>query len=94
MMLKEARVAKEQEERKEMERQNKEIEEKEVEDTIVPLPMVTTNGSTDDDPPTALEIKLKQFITDQMALLEQKIEIKLNNLVKRLDNLESLNNSK
>jgi len=90
VMLREARIAKEEEERKEIEREHKEIEhdkeesEEQSEDT---LPVVTTNA----DPLTALEIKLKQFVTDQLTLLEERLETKLNNLIKRLDNLESIN---
>ena len=102
VMLREARIAKEEEERKEMERQNEQVEDdkKQSEDKAVPLPSIvpandlTDDNPTDDDPLTALEIKLKQFITDQLTLLEQRIETKLNNVLKRLDNLESLNDNK
>ena len=85
-MLREARIAKEEELRK-TEKENEEVEndKKESEETSKPLPMVT-----DDNPLIALEMKLKQFITDQLLLLEQKIETKLNDIVKRLDNLESI----
>lgn len=99
VMLRQARVAKEEEERKAMERQNKEMEreneemeddKRESEDTTVPL--VSADDSANGDPLTALEMKLKQFITDQLTLLEQRLDTKLNSLVKRLDNLECLNN--
>lgn len=97
VMLREARIAKEEEERKEMERQNEQVEDdkEQPEDIAVPQPstIVPANDSTDGgDPLAALEMKLKQFVTDQLTLLEQRIETKLNNVLKRLDNLESLNN--
>ena len=103
-MLREARIAKEEEQRKTEKEENEEVERKtekeneevendkkesnkrESEETREPLPIVT-----DDNPLLALEMKLKQFFTEQLSLLEQKIETKLNNLVKRLDNLESIN---
>ena len=94
VMLREARIAKEEEERREMAKQNKEVEEEQLEDIVAPLPTVPTNDCTDDEPLTALEMKLKQFITDQLTLLEQRIEFKLNNVLKRIDNLESLNTNK
>ena len=94
VMLREARIAKEEEERREMAKQNKEVEEEQPEDIVAPLPTVPTNDCTDDEPLTALEMKLKQFITDQLTLLEQRIEFKLNNVLKRIDNLESLNTNK
>ena len=97
IMLREARIAKEEEERREMEEQNKEVEDddkEQPEDIVAPLPTVPTNDCTDDEPLTALEMKLKQFITDQLTLLEQRIEFKLNSVLKRIDNLESLNTNK
>lgn len=94
VMLREARIAKEEEERREMEKQNKEDDKEQPEDIVAPLPTVPTNDCIDDEPLTALEMKLKQFITDQLTLLEQRIEFKLNNVLKRIDNLESLNKNK
>ena len=93
-MLREARITKEKEQRQEKEKkqetekENKELEndKEESEETVASLPLVTN-----DDPLTALEMKLKQFVTEQLTLLEQKLETKLNNLVKRLDSLESVN---
>lgn len=88
VMLRDARIAKEDEERKQMDTEDKEVinDKKESEDrTESPLPIYPT----DDDPLTALEMKLKQVITEQLTLLEQRFEAKINNLVKRLDNLES-----
>ena len=102
MMLRDARIAKEEIERKnakeEIERKNakEEKERKETEKEIEnekeesEAPLVT--DIPNNDPLTALEMKLKQFVTNQLALLEQKLETKLNNLVRRLDNLESVNN--
>ena len=92
-MLREARIAKEEEQRKTEKEENEEVEndkkesnKRESEETREPLPIVTN-----DNPLLALEMKLKQLFTEQLSLLEQKIETKLNNLVKRLDNLESIN---
>ena len=88
VMLREARIAKEEKERKEIERENKEIE-NDKEESEASLPLVT--DIPNDDPLAVLEMKLKQFVTKQLALLEQKLETKLNDLVKRLDHLESVN---
>ena len=91
MMLRDARIAKEEKEKeekerkeKETEKENKEIDKEESEALVTDIP--------DNDPLTALEMRLKQFVADQLTLLEQKLETKLNDLVKRLDNLESVNN--
>ena len=83
MMLREARIAKE-----DKDRENKEIE-NDKEESEAPLPLVT--DLSNDDPLTVLEMKLTQFVTDQLTMLEQKLETKLNDLAKRLDNLESVN---
>ena len=111
MMLRDARIAKEEIERKnakeEIERKNakEEIErknakeekerketEKEIENEKEESEAPLVTDIPNNDPLTALEMKLKQFVTNQLALLEQKLETKLNNLVRRLDNLESVNN--
>ena len=97
-MLREARIAKEEKERRKKEREHKEEINNDI--VVIPSPMVSADDhdndddDDNDDPLIALEVKLKKFITDQLTLVEERFETKLNSLVKRLDNLESLSNNK
>lgn len=88
-MLREARMAKEKEEEKEMKREDEEVETES--DNDKDIPTATNDQPVNGDPLVALEMKLKQFVTDQLTLLEQRLETKLNDLAKRVCNMESLN---
>ena len=82
-MLKGARQAKEEEEEAKRKLVLQEAK-RELEETIEEATPVTQEETCDD----SLEVKLKQFVMDQLSKLEQKIEAKLNELLERVENLE------
>ena len=85
-MLKGARQAKEEEEEAKRKANELVLQEAKpgLEDTIEEATPVTQEEKCND----SLEVKLKQFVVDQLNKLEQKIEAKLNELLERVENLE------
>ena len=85
-ILKGARQAKEEAKRKAHELIVQEAK-PELEETVEEATPVTQE-ETCNDSLGELEVKLKQFVVDQLSKLEEKIEAKLNELLERVENLE------
>ncbi|XP_065919291.1 uncharacterized protein [Dysidea avara] len=85
-ILKGARQAKEETKRKAHELIVQEAK-PELEETVEEATPVTQE-ETCNDSLGELEVKLKQFVVDQLSKLEEKIEAKLNELLERVENLE------
>jgi len=85
-ILKGARQAKEEETKRKASELVLQEAKPELEETVEELKVTpVTQEETCND---SLEVKLKQFVVDQLSKLEQKIESKLNELLERVENLE------
>ena len=86
-ILKGARQAKEEEEEKRRAQEQLIVQEAKPEETVKEATPVAQE-ETCNDSLIELEVKLKQFVLDQLGKLEQRIEGKLNELLERVENLE------